>query len=544
MDDVSPFEPTVVGAAARYWRFILVVVLAVTIPATLYAVTRPKTSSATASLTVADPSDPGVAGGQTPADPARYVSDQLAVFKSASLGERAALRGHVQHPPLSQPASWYLAGVSAGASAADSNILSVSFSAPSSGEALAGLRAVVGGYSDVVKASNAAQAKTLLNQVNASIASLDAQLAVLNNAQPSAATTAQIQQLNVSRSALIARQATVSSEAAVPSSGISQVLYPNDASTTGLMSSLRLIVAAIMFGLLLGVGLGYVRAYRHRIFRHARDPELVLGAPLLIDASILRTNELIGAASERESARVEPIAKEMFSIATSLVMDQRHQADRRGMSLAVVSALKGKSSAAVAWRSAFAFASQGLRVVLIDVYGSRPPASEWWNQVADHLSWQERADGRLTLGGALPARTSGWLLAGPPGTRPTVFTRPAQLGLYYCGEAPPVRSQRDLTDVLLDLENNFDVVLVVAPPFLASADAAHLTTAAGAIMAVVPDGGSVTDHEEFTRRLRISGSALVGYVYCAAETGGNGSAPPNRSDRAALPAKTTRARAS
>ena len=265
----------------------------------------------------------------------------------------------------------------------------------------------------------------------------------------------------------------------------------------------------------------------------------MLGAPLLIDASSLSTNELIGAASEREAPRVEAVAKEMFAIATSLVIDQRHQADRRGMSLAVVSALKGKSSAAVAWRSAFAFASQGLRVVLIDVYGSRPPARDWWNRVADHLSWQERADGRLTLGGALPARTSGWLLAGPPGTRPTVFTRPPQLGLYFCGEPPPVRSQRDLTDVLLDLENNFDVVLVVAPPFLASADAAHLTTAAGAIMAVVPDGGSVTDHEEFTRRIRISGSALVGYVYSAPETNGNGSSTPKPTSRAALPEKTT-----
>jgi Mrp family chromosome partitioning ATPase len=537
MDDVSPFEPTVVGAVARYWRFILVVVLVVTVPVALYAVSRPKTSSATASLTVADPSDQS--GTNNTSDPSRYVSDQLPVFASASLGQHAAVRGRAQRPPLVEPASWYLANVGASASAADSNILSVSFSAPSSADALAGLRAVVGGYSDVVKASTATQAKAISKQLSASIAALDAQLAVLNSAPPSAANSATISQLNASRSALVSRQAVVNSEAAVPSSGISQALFPNDASTSGLMASLRTIVIGLLLGLIIGIGLAYVRAYRHRIFRHARDPELVLGAPLLIDASSLSTGELIGAASEREAPRVEAVAKEMFAIATSLVMDQRHQADRRGMSLAVVSALKGKSSAAVAWRSAFAFASQGLRVVLIDVYGSRPPAREWWNRVADHLSWQERADGRLTLGGALPARTSGWLLAGPPGTRPTVFTRPPQLGLYFCGEPPPVRSQRDLTDVLLDLENNFDVVLVVAPPFLASADAAHLTTAAGAIMAVVPDGGSVTDHEEFTRRIRISGSALVGYVYCAPETNGNGSSAPKPTNRAALPEKTT-----
>ena len=186
MDDVSPFEPTVVGAVARYWRFILVVVLVVTVPVALYAVSRPKTSSATASLTVADPSDQSGTNNNT-SDPSRYVSDQLPVFASASLGQHAAVRGRAQRPPLVEPASWYLANVAASASAANSNILSVSFSAPSSTDALAGLRAVVGGYSDVVKASTATQAKAISKQLSASIAALDAQLAVLNNAAPSAA---------------------------------------------------------------------------------------------------------------------------------------------------------------------------------------------------------------------------------------------------------------------------------------------------------------------------------------------------------------------
>jgi Mrp family chromosome partitioning ATPase len=468
------------------------------------------------------------------------------VFQSAQLGARAAARGARQHPPLKEPASWYLANVSAGASATSSNLLSVSFKGSSPAVALGGLHAVVEAYGGVVKASSAAQANAVLAQLNASIASLDTQLAALAAAPTTAATTSQIQQLNDSRAALVARRSQVQAEAAVPSNGISQTLYPNDASTSGIMASFRLIVMAILLGLLVGIGLAYVRSYRHRIFRHARDPELVLAAPLLVDASTLSTAELVGA-SPGDKARAETVSKEMFAIATSLVLDQRHQPDRRGMSLAVVSALKGPSRNAVAWRSAFAFAAQGLRVLLIDVYGARPPAEDWWSRVADNLTWQERADGRFTLSGQVSSpRGSGWLMAGEPNTKPAVFTRSQQLGLYYCSELPPVKSQRALTDVFLDLETSFDVVLVIAPPFLGAADAAHLTTAAGAVMMVVPDGASVTDHEEVARRLRISGAAVVGYVYCAPETNHVDAPPaPRAPDRAALPAKaTSRKRAS
>ena len=262
----------------------------------------------------------------------------------------------------------------------------------------------------------------------------------------------------------------------------------------------------------------------------------MLGAPLLIDASSLSTNELIGAASEREAPRVEAVAKEMCAIATSLVMDQRHQADRRRHVAGGREALKGKSSAAVAWRSAFAFASPGLRVVLIDVYGSRPPARDWWNRVA----MISRGRNGPTAGSRWAARSgvySGWLLAGPPGTRPTVFTRPPQLGLYFCGEPPPVRSQRDLTDVLLDLENNFDVVLVVAPPFLALATPRTSRRQPG-------DHGRRARRWECHRsranhrRIRISGSALVGYVYYTG-TERQRLVRAEANHRAALPEKTT-----
>ncbi len=90
MDEVSPFEPTVVTAVKRHWRLVIVCILVCTIAAALYGFTRPATYTATASLTVGDPRGPGVLAGQSTEPPDRYVADQVPVFSSLSLAERAS----------------------------------------------------------------------------------------------------------------------------------------------------------------------------------------------------------------------------------------------------------------------------------------------------------------------------------------------------------------------------------------------------------------------------------------------------------------------
>ncbi|HEY5076411.1 MAG TPA: hypothetical protein VIJ48_02805, partial [Acidimicrobiia bacterium] len=110
---VSQFEPTVIGAFRRYWRFVCTVVIVLVIPVGLYVSTRPAVYTAKASLIVSDPSGPGVLGGQNPADPSRYVADQLAVFTSANLANQSSARAQTLKPPLDEPPSWFLAHVSA-----------------------------------------------------------------------------------------------------------------------------------------------------------------------------------------------------------------------------------------------------------------------------------------------------------------------------------------------------------------------------------------------------------------------------------------------
>ena len=137
-------------------------------------------------------------------------------------------------------------------------------------------------------------------------------------------------------------------------------------------------------------------------------------------------------------------------------------------------------------------------------------------RVTDHLAWKEGADGTVALGDPRPStRRAGPFVGRLPPAEPS--TQPgSQAALYLCSEAPPVRSQKALRALFRDLEDDFDIVLVNAPPFLPSAVAAHLTSAAGTAVVVVPDGASVNDHEELIRRLRLAAATPIGYVYCCA----------------------------
>jgi Mrp family chromosome partitioning ATPase len=517
MDEVSPFEPTVVTAVGRHWRLVVIVVLVCTIPAGLYALTRPAKYTATASLTVGDPRGPGVLAGQNTQPPDRYVADQLPVFRSQNLGARAAQVGREQRPSLKESASWYLSRISAAATAQDNNLLSVSFSASSAQIAMAGLRATVAAYSDVTKSSMATQANAVAAQIQSGIDALTVAIAPLQGkTDPSSA--AQLAQLTQTKSGYVSRLKQVQGEANVPSSGVSQALLPNAARTAGKSAALRIIVLGFAFGLLLGMGLAYLRSYRKRVFMHERDPELLLRAPLLINASSLRAIDLLGISPQSEGPFAGQKAQDMFGIAASLLVDRRLANEQRGLSLSIITARNGASCSAVSWRIGLALGAQGLRVLLVDVEAAWPPAGAWMGQLADRLPWEESEDGNIVIGAPrAPLRRPGPFVGRVTTKELTPYTGPWKSGLYLCNDAPPVSSQKDLRAVFRDLENIFDIVVVNAPPFLPSADAAHLASATGSAVVVVPDGASVTEYEELVRRLELATATTIGYVYCCSD---------------------------
>src|SRR5438309_245650 len=83
--------------------------------------------------------------------------------------------------------------------------------------------AVVAADGDIVRAATADRAKAVGAQLDASIASLDAQLRGLGSATSPVA-AGQLQQLNAIRGPLTARRSQVAAEAAFPDDGIGQTL--------------------------------------------------------------------------------------------------------------------------------------------------------------------------------------------------------------------------------------------------------------------------------------------------------------------------------
>jgi len=488
MEGVSPFELTVVGAVRREWRLVVAIIVALVFAAGVFALAQPKTYTAAASMTVSDPTGPATLGTQNLEAPDRYVSDQLAVVDSADFGRAAASRGSQEKPPLRKPASWFIAHTSAGADAQNSNLLTLSFKAPSAATAMAGVRAAVAAYSDVVKAATAARAKAVGAQLDQSIRALD--------------------KGNAARAPLVARRGQVAAEQALPDDGIGQTLLPTAATTTGKSAALRLVVLAFAVGLLLGVAIAYFRAYRRRVFTDARDPELVLAAPLLSDISGLSPRNM-SIRSKEDWSKADQTAEEMFAMAASLAYDQLPEKEECGASVAVFGAQSDASCSAVAWRTALAFADRDLRVLLIDADGSWSAPLDWIDRAADRYNWVERADGTVGLGEPRSIATGRPF---PLRGRTSPPPRP-RWAVSYCAKPPPVRSPRALDALFRRLEQGYDLVLINTPPIVSSAEAANLAAAATRVLVVVFDGESVSDHEELMRRVGLAGALPVGYVY-------------------------------
>jgi Mrp family chromosome partitioning ATPase len=509
--DVSPFEPTLVGAILRHWRLVLVVITALVIPAGLYVSTRPAEYTAKSSLIVADPRGPGVLGAQNPAVPERYVADQLAVFTSATLAGQAAENGRELRPPLNHSPGWFLSHASAKAVAKDNNVISITVKGSSAAEAMAAARAVTSAYSDVVKKAVGAEASAIKAQLDASISSIDASLTALSGRPGDPNVQQQAQQLTDTRATLDARRDQVGGEVQHPNDGVKLALLPDSAQSPGKSAAVRALLLAILLGTLIGGALAYLQSYRHRIFTDSADPEIVLGAPMLVDVSSVPVVDIFGHTSpkERDVSRLA----EMFGILAAFIADAVRNRAGSGVSIAIVSGDGGAAGTAVAWRTALALSSQGLKVLVVDADGSWQPTPRWLEGAAEPVTWNERPDGTFGVDLVWSAE------------RPVCFS----------GEPPDVRFPASRSDVFREVEKRCDVVLIVTPRFLDSSTAAALTTAAGRAIVIANDGGSVGNTQELARRLRLTDVLALGYVYCGRPTflerPRRSSQPPDRAVR-------------
>ena len=281
------------------------------------------------------------------------------------------------------------------------------------------------------------------------------------------------------------------------------VAYRSDATTAEVTSDSgpgRILAVALILGLLAGVGLAYLLASRRRIFHDRKEPEAVLGAPLLADIPDFAQEGLKTRLPVQESPR--SAAAEAFRFATASL--ELKLASRQARSLVVISATLGMGKSTVLANLALAAAREGHRVLLID--------ADFGNQDLSAL-----------LTGSATAMSPGLtdvISAGIPFTqaiRSIDAGADRVLSLLSRGRqavvaADLLRSPK-VKQLFDTVREEFDLVLVDAPPLLQVAYASTLAAYVDGAMVIVGHGESTVMIEETRTRLALIGVDVFGYVY-------------------------------
>jgi capsular exopolysaccharide synthesis family protein len=235
-------------------------------------------------------------------------------------------------------------------------------------------------------------------------------------------------------------------------------------------------------GLLLGVGLVFVREALNTRARTAADVETHLGIPLLgrlhEPPKDLRSRNQLAMMAAPDAAE-----NEAFQLLTTNI--EFTNLDRGAKSFMVTSANPAEGKSTTIANLAVTFARSGKRVVLVDLDLRRPVLHRFFD-LDSRPGITEVALGRAWLDDALVPIP----LEDTPHEEASVSEDVQQLGgtleVLPAGPLPPnasefVRSQA-LGDVLRRLEDRADVVLIDAPAMLAVSDAINLTPKVDALI--------------------------------------------------------------
>ena len=242
-------------------------------------------------------------------------------------------------------------------------------------------------------------------------------------------------------------------------------------------------ILGAIFGLLLGVGLVFVREALNTRVRTDADIEELLGMPLLgrlhePPKSLRAAHKLVMLA-----APDSPETEAFQLLATNIEFTN---IDRGAKSFMVTSANPAEGKSTTVANLAVTFARSGKRVILVDLDLRRPVLHRFFGldskpgitEVTLGRAWLDKALVRIPLQDA------------PSEDPDAEEDYPEQMGgsleVLPAGPLPPngsefVRSQA-LSDVLIRLEGRADIVLVDAPAMLAVSDAINLTPKVDALI--------------------------------------------------------------
>lgn len=576
MDEISPLEPTIPGAIWRYkWLIALIVTLGAAIGVAVSTASSPS-FTAKASLVVEDPGAIGVFDSSFTNRSERYVADQVEILDSPAVEARAEALVLAERPNFAGK----IEDMASILGDTESSLIRIQVASPFRSEAQLVANSLVAAYQQIKEETAVASAESALAELDRTLSDVDAELAGIQAAiadartgrqvrseldvqfaqaiarivelqaelegNPSEARSEQIraeladlqiqvqtyQEIQVAettnpelspllqsltntlnrRAGLQTRRDEIAVDSQLASRGIALASFAELPEGDGRQQVRAGIVGGIL-GLAIGIAAAYALSIRRRSFDDRSEPELLLEAPIISEVPHFAEEGL----TTKLPVRDEPASRtaEAFRFAATAIDVQ--SAATGAKSIVAISAAGGEGKTTLLANTAIASAREGNRVLVIDAdFGSQ--------SLTNLLIGNERPPNGITevVETGMPLRRAAVNVPVADG---------ANLSLLSRGQRPVIAPnffRSAATRVFFEAaRDDFELVLIDAPPFLHVAYSNILARYADAAIVIVNHGGSVSELEEVADRLDFIGTPPIGYVYNQAplrldhETGGS-----------------------
>ena len=291
-------------------------------------------------------------------------------------------------------------------------------------------------------------------------------------------------------------QATIKATVVDPATESTTPISPNPKRNLGL---------GLILGLLLGAGLAILRDTLDSSVKSLRDLEGLLDAPIL--GSIAYDADAVGAPLITGADAYTPRSEGFRVLRTNL---QFIDPDKDRKVFVVTSSLPGEGKTTTAINLALVLAEGGERVALIEADLRRPKVGAYLN-IEGTVGLTTVLVGRMDLHDAiqhLPGR--------------------AGLDVLASGRTPPnpaeLLKSHAMAHVIKQLRDEYDIVLIDAPPLLPVTDAALLASQADGAILIVRHGKTSDDHVRLAaERLAAVGAEPLGAIFNMTPPKGSGS---------------------
>jgi capsular exopolysaccharide synthesis family protein len=481
------------------WRYRLIVLAAALMAGTLgYFLASQQTPSydAGARLFLADPGrTPGLEDGfSNQVDVDEFVPQQAARASSRAVFIGAA---DMLSPPI--PLQEFIESVNLQQSPADLSLTIVA-SSPDPERAAAMANALATSYMQFNLESEREAAARAALQLELQSEDLEARLSELelqlDDEGQNLAIQSQIQNLSLRLIDIDRLVNTLRSDAELRGDGV-DVFEPAEVPEGPSRPQIRLQAAAFAFmGLVSSSVWAYWYAGHSQRALNRRDPEAILGVPLLGEIPLYRTsgdNEL------SSLLRVDPAAAEAYEFVLSSI--EFALGDDGGRSLLITSTLPGDGKTTTALQLAIAASRDRRRVVLVDadirargltaVLGAQDRIGLSDLAALDLKPSDVMQRYRFSEQSQIPVVTAGQRRGDPAALLRTHSFRRAMTGISEAAE----------------------LVIVDTSPLLAVADATIVAAAADGMVIVVSHGTLMSELQKVRERLKFVSTPLLGYVF-------------------------------